>query len=171
MNPDLDRPAIMRVLGMVAREQVTVFVRVVSGSLAVSMFFLGYGPLFQADGAAYANPVFDGVFAFASPTAWGIGFMVPAGLLAIAAISGRAVVYLAGITVAALTLAGWAAMVLLTAWTNDDAVITSGAIGLYLGTFVGIVGLALSPRQIVAERPIVAVLDESSPPVPLRRVG
>ena len=168
---NIDRPAIGRVLGAVGRDIVTPYIRVSSAALAVAMFLLGYGPLVQADSVAYDRPIFDGVFAFASPLAWGIFFMVPAALLAIAVISGPGIVYLAGITIGALTLAGWASMIMLTAATDDGAVLTSGAIGLYLGTFVGIIGVALSPRQIKAERPIVAVLEDHAEPVPLRRVG
>ena len=167
----IDRPAIGRVIAAVGRDQVTPFIRISSAALAVAMFLLGYGPLIQADSPAYDRPIFDGVFAFASPLAWGIGFMVPAALLGIAALSGRAIVYLTGITVGALTLAGWASMIVLTAATDDGAVLTSGALGLYLGTFVGIIGTALSPRQIKAERPMVAVLEDHDAPVPLRRVG
>lgn len=170
-DTDPDRPAIMRVLGMVAREQVTGFIRITSATLAVSMFFLGYGPLVDSARPAYQAPVFDGVWWFASPTAWGVGFMLSASLLGVAALSGRAVVYITGVTVASFTLAAWSGMVILESLTNPDAALTSGAIGLYIGTFVGLVGIALSPRQIVAERPILAVLDDETDPVPLRRIS
>ena len=166
-----DAPALVKVLGMVLREQITTFVRLTSGALAAAMFLLAYGPLVDARTGAYAAPIFDGVFRFASPFAWGIGFMVPGLLLAVGAVSGRAALYLAGVTYGTFTLAAWAGMIVLEAWTSDGATITSGGLGLYVGTFTGLVGLALSPRQIVDERPIVAVLEQDAAPVPLRRIG
>lgn len=150
---------------------ITTFVRMLCVALAASNLFLAWGPLFDVDSRAYANPVFRGVFRFASPTAWGIGFAISGLLLLAAAVSARAIVYLAGVTLASLTLAGWSSLIILEAATTD-AVLTSGAIGLYVGTFTALIGLAASPRQLDVPRPLELVLDSTQErPIPLRRTG
>lgn len=150
---------------------ITVFVRCICVALAVSNLFLAWGPLFTAESRAYQNPVFDGVFRFASPLAWGGGFALSGLLLLAAAISARAVIYLVGVTIAGVTLAGWSGLVILEAATSQTAVITSGAIGLYVGTFTALVSLAASPRQLDVPKPLELVLDGVEPPIPIRRTG
>lgn len=157
---------------LVAGQTVTVFVRCICAALAVSQIFLAWGPLFDHDSRAYQNPVFDDVFRFASPQAWGIGFAFAGLVLLAAAISARAVVYLVGITVSSVTLAAWSSLIILRAVSSDEAVLTSGAIGLYVGTFTALIGLAASPRQLDVPRPLELVLDSADPrPIPLRRTG
>lgn len=157
---------------LVIGQTITVFVRCICAALAVSQIFLAWGPLFDHDSRAYQNPVFDDVFRFASPQAWGIGFALAGLVLLAAAISARAVVYLVGITLSSLTLAGWSSLIILRAVFSDEAVLTSGAIGLYVGTFTALIGLAASPRQLDVPRPLELVLDSADPrPIPLRRTG
>lgn len=163
--------AIAELLTLVVGKTITRFVRWVCVALTVAVCFLGYGPLFDPDGRAYTNPVFDGVFAFASPQAWGIGFITAGAVLLVAAMSGRAVVYLVGITIAALTLAGWSGLIIREAIIDDDAVLTSGAIGLYVASFTAIIGLAASPDQLEVARPLELVVDDDTEPLELRRVG
>lgn len=158
---------------LIVGQTVTVFVRCVCAALAVSNVFLAWGPLFDHDATAYDNPVFDGVFTFASPQAWGIGFALSGLVILTAAISARAVVYLIGITLSTLTLGGWSALIILEAATGP-AVLTSGAIGLYVGTFTALIGLAASPRQLDVPKPLELVLASDTnvdPPVPIRRTG
>ena len=173
MGARMDRAGVAGVeLGrLIIGQTVTTFVRCICAALAASNLLLGWGPLFHHDGQAYANPVFRGVFRFASPMAWGIGFITCGLLLLAAAISARAIVYLIGVTLSSLTLLGWAALIILEAATTD-AVLTSGAIGLYVGTFTALIGLAASPRQLDVPRPLELVLAPAdADPVPLRRTG
>lgn len=156
---------------LIIGQTVTVFVRCICVALAVSNLFLAWGPLFDADSSAYDNPVFDGVFTFASPQAWGVGFALSGLILLAAAISAHAVIYLVGVTLATLILGGWSALIILEAATGP-AVLTSGAIGLYVGTFTALIGLAASPRQLDVPKPLELVLaGEVEPAVPLRRTG
>jgi hypothetical protein len=166
-----DTNPIRHLYQLVQRETVTVFVRVVAGILAVSMGLLGYGPSFESDSDAYQNPVFDGVFSFASPFAWGLWFFAGASLLLLTAITGRAVIYVIGAVVAGTSLAAWSSIIMATAALSEEAVLTQGAIGLYVGTFTALIGLPLSPRQLAVEKPIVAVAPESGEVTSLRRIG
>lgn len=169
---DSDGNAIVELTRSAARHTVTVFVRCICAALAVSQLFLAWGPLFDADSRAYQNPVFDDAFRFASPQAWGLAFALGGLLLLAAAISARAAAYFAGIFVAGATLFAWSTMIIARAATSDEAVLTSGAIGLYVGTFTALIGLAASPRQLDVPRPLELVLDSADPrPIPLRRTG
>lgn len=147
---------------------ITPFVRVVSACLAAAFTFMAWDPLFNPDNPAYDRPVFDAVFAFASPLAWGIGFAACVVLLLVAAISARAAIYIAGVTISAVTLIGWASMVIYRSWNSADS-LTSAAYGLYGLSFTAIVGLAFSPRQLSMQRPIIAVIDDNV--VPMKQVG
>lgn len=155
---------------LVHREQITTFVRLVAFTLSVMMGFMAYGPIFDADTAAYQNPVFDLAFRIAAPAAWGVAFFAGGALLMIAALSSRALVYVVAVVWSAITLMAWTCAILTHAATSE-ANITSGAIGLYIGAFTGLIGIAMSPNQIVAQKPIVAIVQGVEEPIPLQRVG
>lgn len=165
--------AIRKLWELVRAQTVTTFVRVLCGALTVSMAFMAWGPLFGGRNRAYVNPVFDGVFQFASPQAWGFGFMVCSILLLLSAITARAALYAVAVIVSTVTLAGWASMVMYQAWRDPTATLTSGAYGLYIGTLTSLLGLAFSPRQLTVAKPIVAVLDDNvvKPLKPLQNTG
>lgn len=148
---------------------ITPFVRVISACLAAAFTFFAWDPLFHPNDPAYDRPVFDAVFTFASPLAWGIGFATCVVLLLVAAISARAAIYIAGITLSSVALIGWASMVIYQSWNSPDS-LTSTAYGLYGLSFTAIVGLAFSPRQLTADKPIIAVLDDGKV-VPLKQTG
>ena len=161
------RSVLRHTLDVIKNERITTFVRAVSVLNAVALAFLAHGPLFRSGSRAYENPVFDGVFYFASPVAWGAAFGVSALVLLLAATSGRLAIYVVGATLGTVTLGGWAAMIMAQAATSDEAVLTTGAIGLYVGCFTSIIGLAFSPHQLEVEKPIVAVTDKDEV-IPLR---
>lgn len=152
--------AVRRIVTLLRDEQVTTYVRILAIPLATMMVWLGYQPVFEPDAPAYDRPVFRAVFAFASPQAWGVGFMVCAALMMVTALSGRLAVYAVAVALSAVTLAGWASMICYEAWWGDNgAELTSGAVGLYVGSLTAIVGLALSPHQVEAPQQIVAVVN------------
>lgn len=156
---------------LIVGHTITRFVRVICFALAVSNLFLAYGPIFDGQSTAYRQPIFDAVWRFASPTAWGIGFAAAGLILLTAAISARAIIYLIGITLASLSLALWSALIIIQA-TTTPADLTSGAIGLYIGTFTALIGLAASPRQLDVPKPLELVLSPADDrPRPLRRTG
>lgn len=155
---------------LIAHEQTTRFIRVLSAALAIMMATFAWDLIFRPDAKAFDNPVFDGVFDFATPMAWGVGFACSSLLLWIAAISGRAALHLLGVVVATVTLAGWSAMIMFEAWTSQEAVLTSGAVALYFGSFTSLIGLSLSPQPFEVEAVLVGVTEDDTV-IPLRRIS
>lgn len=150
---------------------ITPFVRVICGVIAVAYGFMAWDPLFHSGSPAYDRPVFEAVFKFASPLAWGVGFATCAIALTLSALTSRAALYVGAISVSAVTLSGWASMVIFKSMTNTNGdSLTSGAYGLYIGTLTSVVGLAFSPRQLAVDKPIIAVLDDGKV-VPLKQTG
>lgn len=152
--------ALRKIWELVRAQTITSFVRLLCAVLSASMGFLAWGPLFNPHGPGYQNPVFDGVFTFASPAAWGFGFMICSILLLLSAITARAALYAVAVVISAVTLAGWASMIIYQAQRDPAAHLTSGAYGLYIASLTSLLGLAFSPRQLTVEKPIVAVLDD-----------
>lgn len=166
-HPDTVLELVKPILG----ELVTPFIRAVCAALAVGFVFLGWQPLTDPDAAAFDRPLFDGVFQFADPRVWGAAFLVSAAGLLLTAITGRAGLYLASLVTATVTLAAWASTIIYTALTNDEAVLTLTAIGLYILDFVALVGLAMSPRQLsTVERPVIARLEDDGTVVELKQL-
>lgn len=149
---------------------ITPYLRVMCGMTGAGMVFLGWGPLLNPDGAAYDRPIFNGVRRWAAIEAWGTGFWLCAVVMLVAALSSRALVYALGVVLCSVTLAGWSAMIILEARVNPDAVLTSGAIGLYLLSFTCIVGIAFSPRQLSGEKEILGQISDDGSLVPMRRL-
>jgi len=162
--------SIRRVFELVIGERLPTFQRVISGCVAVAMLFLGWGPLLNPTGVAYQNPVFDGVKSIAPLETWGFAFWVVGIVMGVAAISGRAMVYVFGLLGALLTLAGWCFAVITESKLNPEANLTSGAIGLYILSGTAVLGLAFSPQQIEHESKIVGIVGQDGAPVPLRRL-
>lgn len=172
-DSESDRRSLVRIVASaVEGMMVTPFVRVICAILSLSYVFMAWDPLFNPNDSAYERPLFDAVFAFASPLAWGVGFAICAVTLMLAAITGRAVIYLLGILVSVTTMLAWASMIIYQSWENAEAHLTSGAYGLYTATLVGVVGLAFSPRQLNVEKPIIAVLEDDGDAIvrPLKRI-
>lgn len=155
---------------LVIGQLATPFVRAVCFALAVASGLFAYGPIFTPNARSYSNPVFGALFRFASPQAWGIGFAIASACLLLAALSARALLYLLGITLNALLLAGWSGLVILEAWQNTDADLTSSALGLYVYAFTATIGLAASPRQLATAPRLELVIDNDTH-YELRRTG
>ena len=134
---------------LLAGQLVTPFIRSLCAALAAGYVLLGYQPLANPAAAALNQPIFAGVFTLADPRAWGVMFLTVAVLLALTALTGRAGLYLIAITAATVTLGAWASTIFYTALTVPDAELTLAAVGLYVIDFVAIIGLAMSPRQLV----------------------
>lgn len=129
-------------------ERVTPLNRLLCLSYAFGYIWWGRGLLFQADSPAYLNPVFNGVFTAAHPSVWGLGFWCAGCLMLLAAITARGFVFLVAVVMAFGILFGWAVGVIAQSILDDDAILTSGAIGLYILSFTGLVGVAFSPRPL-----------------------
>lgn len=148
-------------------DTITIYMRVMSGLMAVCLFTFGWGPLFKGDTVPYEQPVFAAVRRFASMHAWGIGFWIPAVLLSFAALSGRAVLYVAGSVLSALALGGWGYFVV-SEWIHHNAVFTTGGLALYMLAVTFTVGLAFSPNQLAEEADVALQSDHRI--IPLRPV-
>lgn len=142
------------------RDELTIYMRIMSGILGFALFIFGWGPMIDPDNIAYSRPIFDGVQRFASMNAWGLGFWVPAVLLMASAISGRAMMYVWGSLFAATVLCGWSYFVVGQWVTNDEAVFTTGGLALYVMAITFDLGLAFSPKQLVEEPQVVAQLGD-----------
>lgn len=131
------------------------FVRIISFALASGFAWFGYGPLLDADGRAWENPVFDGVFTVATPWMWGSVFWLCSALMLFVAISGRAIVYLVTLFPSTGTMVAWSTGVITQAIVSEEAHLTQAAVGLYIFTFTAIVGLAGAPKPFEMEVEIV----------------
>lgn len=154
---------------LVGGEQITPFVRCICIALAAALVAMGYEPLFHPNATAYQNPVFD-LVRRAPLQLWGSWFVIEACLMLFAALTARAVWYVIAVVLTTITLSGWAIAVIAQDWRSAEADLTSGAIGLYLFAYVAVLGLAFSPRQLAAERPIVTVTEDGTV-TPLRRAS
>lgn len=144
---------------LVRGEEITSFVRAVCLALAVGLICMGWQPAFAPHSRAYQAPVFDVVHKFPLQL-WGFWFLVDAALMLFAALSARLVWYVCAVLFSTITIAGWASAVIAADIMIPEADLTSGAFGLYIFSGVAILGLAFSPRQILAERPIVAITED-----------
>lgn len=135
---------------------------------AIGCLYWGYGLLFQNGDEAYDNPVFDGLFTIAHPVTWGFAWWTVGCMLMIAAISARAQMFLWALTALAGVLTGWVLGVL-THVIVSDAVLSSGAMALYMFSYTGLAGIALQPRPLDLDIEIYE-RNEEGVIVPLKRV-
>lgn len=156
-RPDRAIELVKPILG----ELVTPFIRAVCAALAVGYLLMGWTPLTNPDSPAYARPLFDVVFAIADPRAWGAVFMLCAAGLLLTAITARAGIYLLSLVASTIALGAWASTIIYTAITSDEAILSSAGAGLFVICFVGVVGLALSPRQLANGHRVIARLEHT----------
>ena len=154
---------------LVAGQVVRRYIRTMSLGVVLAFAFMGYGPLFTNHTRAYQNPVFDGVFTLALPQVWGAAFWTIGALMLIAAMTGRALLYVVALVLATAIMFGWCFGIVFQAWISEDAVLTSGALGLYVFSFSAIIGLAATPDPMELE-PEIYERDASGEVVPLRPV-
>ena len=164
-----DRNFVSYGLSLVAGKRVRPHVRILSSFVAIATFFMGRGPLFRAEQRAYQNEVFDGIFQFAHPIAWGIGFWIVAAIMFTAAATGRALLMVVGCGLTTGILLAWAGGIITTAIISDAAVLTDGAVGLYVLAFTSIISIAFSPEPMEYE-PIIVQADADGNVTPLKRV-
>lgn len=135
------------------------------------MILLGWDPLLNPTDTAYDRPIFEGVRSIAPLGTWGVMFWTVGIILAVAAISGRAAIYVIGLMGALLALGGWCFAIIVQSYVDPEAHLTSGALGFYLLAGTAVLGLALSPQQIEHESKIIGVIGADGEPVALRRVS
>jgi hypothetical protein len=88
------------------------------------------------------------VFTVAHPTAWGIVFLAAGCLMLATAISGRALIFLAAMSLTVAVMLGWTGGVISQVLLSEQAELTTGSAALYLMGFVGIASMALVPRPL-----------------------
>lgn len=147
------------------------FVRVVSVPLACALFLFGRGAAFGQNSLAYQQPIFNMVRELAPMWMWAFWFFVSSALFLLTALTARLAFYVAGIALASSTLAAWITCIVIESRLNPDALLTDGALGYFIFAGVAVFGLSFAPRQLAAERPIVAVDDTGEVVTPLRRTA
>lgn len=154
----------------VAKETITVYVRVLSLLIGFSLILFGWDMVTGANREAYASPVFDTVRSMAPLTTWGAMFWLAASLFIIAAVSGRFLAYALAMSGAVLAQSGWFAGVLIARFA-DGATLTTAGIGLWVLAFSLTVGTAFVPVPQSSSEEIHVVDDRDEKLVELRRAG
>lgn len=162
MNPPPHRPdRAIELVKPLLGELVTPFIRSVCAAISVAYVLLGWAPLLDATSGAYDRPIFDAVFRLADPRVWGAVFMVCAAALLLTAITGRAGLYLVAVVGSTIALGAWASTIIYVAIVDEQAELTLGAGGLYVLAFTALIGLAMSPRQLVTDDRVIARLEHT----------
>lgn len=152
---------------LLKHEHVSRLLRGLAFAYAAAMLVWGYGLIFHNHRSIYDNPVFNGIFTIAHPTAWGVMFWLAGCLMLATAICARALLFLAAMILTVAVLLGWTGGVISQAVLSEEAELTTGAIALYMMAFTGIASMALSPRPLEHE---VEILERTTDGVlvPLR---
>lgn len=129
-------------------------IRIIAVCYAAAFGVWGGSLIFFPDAAAYRNPVFNGIFTAAIPQVWGAAFWAVACFMIATAITARAVMYLIAVGLASGFLAGWAIGVVMQWLLVDEAVLTGGALALFIMAFTGLGSTVASKRTLEYRRDI-----------------
>lgn len=134
------------------------FVRTMCLAIGVGLIVFAYDPLINPESRAFDNQVFDVVERLFPLQGWGMWFGTAAFLALAAAVSGRFLVYLAGVGMAFIGQMTWFAGVL---WARyaEGAILSTPGIGIWILALSLTSGTLLYPRPLArSEEPDLGLI-------------
>jgi hypothetical protein len=142
-----------------AHDDISVYVRVMSVAIGVSLFAFGWDLVLNPTNGDLTSPVYDVVRQMAPLASWGVMMWAVAVAYAVAAISGRFVVYALAMVWSVAAQAGWFFGIV---WAKvfAGAPLASTSIGLWILALALTIGTAFVPHPLVHGNTTVRVVDE-----------
>lgn len=143
----------------VTRETLSVYVRVMSVAIGISMFVFGWDHVMNPAATPLQSSVFDVAREMAPLQTWGALFWLAGFMFVVAAVSGRFLIYAFAIMLAIALQVGWFYAVM-HARVFLGASLSSAGIGLWLLAISLTVGTAFVPAPLRQTNATVRLVDD-----------
>lgn len=154
-----------------ARDSISLYVRVMSVAVGSAMIVFGWDLLFNPNSVAMHQPIFETVKVIAPLMTWGMGAWGTAFLFFVAAVSGRFAVYALAIVSGILVQSAWFASIMYAKFFLG-APMSSATTGIWLLAISLTVGTAFIPTPLHHGSSTIRVVNDSDDTVvELRRAG